>query len=257
MMMPRTVGRRRDALVPVAILCGSFALHAVAVHHAAGGGDNSMMIRLSIVLAPLPVAAFCLVTARHYGNSRVFGRSFLVLGASYAAVFAGEVIFFHFVDAHGLAQFARVGEALFLCAYALLVIHITINVRYFADGFTVRQKWMLALVPALIVLAYSAMFLHNVNYAPAGLFYYNLAFVGASSVVLALTLLAFSVFVGTAMTPAWRALLAGIAVGTVGDLAYNYAYTLDAYEFGDVSGPLWNASHAIVIYALYLHRRSI
>lgn len=256
MMMPRTVGRR-DALVPVAILCGSFVLHAVAVHHAAGGDGSNMMIRLSIVLAPLPVAAFCLVTALHYGNSRVFGRSFLVLGASYAAVFAGEVIFFHFVDAHGLAQFTRAGEALFLGAYVLLAVHVTINVRYFAGGFTVRQKWILALVPVLIVLAYSAMFLYNVDHAPAGPFYYNLVFAGASSAVLALTLVAFSVFVGTAMTPAWRALLAGIAVGTVGDLAYNYAYTLDAYEFGDVSGPLWNASHAIVIYALYLHRRSI
>ena len=255
MMMPRTVGRR-DALVPVAILCGSFVLHAAAVHHAAGGGDD-MMIRLSIVLAPLPVAAFCLVTARHYGNSKIFGRSFLVLGASYAAVFAGEVMFFHFVDAHGLAQFARAGETLFLCAYVLLAVHVTINVRYFAGRFTVRQKGMLASVPALVVLAYSAMFLHSVDHAPAGLFYYNLVFVGASSVVLALTLVAFSVFVGTAMTPVWRALLAGIAVGTVGDLAYNYAYTLGAYEFGDVSGPLWNASHVIVIYALYLHWRNI
>ena len=255
MMMSRTVGRR-DALVPLAILCGSFVLHAVAVHHAAGGGDD-MVIRLSIMLAPLPVAAFCLVTARHYGNSKIFGRSFLVLGASYAAVFAGEVIFFHFVDAHGLAQFARAGETLFLYAYVLLAAHVTINVRYFAGRFTVRQKGMLASVPALVVLAYSAMFLYNVDHAPAGLFYYNLVFVGASSVVLALTLVAFSVFVGTAMTPAWRALLAGIAVGTVGDLAYNYAYTLGAYEFGDVSGPLWNASHAIVIYALYLHRRNI
>ena len=95
------------------------------------------------------------------------------------------------------------------------------------------------------------------SYEPTGEFYYNLVFVSASSVVLAVTAVAFLVFSDTAMSPAWFALLAGIAIGTVGDLSYGYAYALGVYEFTDVSGPLWSASHFIVVYALYMHQKKI
>lgn len=244
----------RVLAVMAAIVCGAFALHAASLWSGAEHGDA--IIRVSIMLSPLPAAAFCFLTSRFYGYSRVFGRSFAVLGAAYALVFAGEAIFFHFVDTLGLSEFSGIGESLFLGSYAMLMLHIVTNVRYFAKGLTTPQKALVASVPLLVALAFSWAFLGAADAVTGGL-YYNLVFVVASSTILALCVVAFLIFWGTAMGTAWLALLAGIAVGTVGDLVYGYSYALDAYEFGNASGPLWNASHAIVIYALYLHQKSI
>lgn len=253
---------RRGVIIPAAILCAAFALHVFALEYGRygedGGHNDDMIIRLSIALSPLFVSVFCFMTSRHYGNSRIFGRSFAVLGVSYALVFAGEMIFFHFVDTLGIEWSAQAGESLFLCAYVFLALHMIINVRYFAGKLTVAQKAALFVLPASVVISYCALFMAygggDIKYDQ---FQYNLVFVCASSLILALCVVSFSVFASTIMTVAWFVLLVGIIVGTTGDLSYNYAYALGTYGFEDVSGPLWNASHVMVAYALYLHRQCI
>ena len=138
MIMMSSLATKRAAAVPCVILCGVFALYAAM----AQSGDDDF-IRALIVLSPLPAAVFCFLTARHYGNSRVFGRSFLILGVSYAMVFSGEVIFFQLVDTMSLAEFSRIGEALFLASYVLLAAHVMINTRYFAEKYTrIKRHWL-------------------------------------------------------------------------------------------------------------------
>lgn len=240
--------------VMAAVVCGAFVLHAASLWSDTEYGY--VIIRMSIMLSPLPAAVFCFLTSKFYGYSRVFGRSFAILGVSYTLVLVGEVIFFYFVDTSGLLEFARAGEALFLGSYAMLMLHIIVNVRYFVKSLTTLQKTLAVSIPLLVVLAFSWTFVGVGNSATEGL-YYNLVFVMASSTILALCAVAFLIFWGTAMAPAWLVLFVGITVGTIGDLVYGYSYALDAYEFGNVSGPLWNASHAIVVYALYLHQKNI
>ena len=250
---------KRSVMIPVVILCFAFALHVFALEYDRydDSGDD-MLIRLSIVLSPLFVAVFCFMTARYYDNSRIFGRSFVVLCVSYVLVFVGEMVFFYFVDTLAIEQSAQIGELFFLCAYVFLALHMLINIRYFARRLTALQMIVIPVVSASVVISYCAVF---VVYGGGDIaheqFQYNLVFVCASSLILGLCVVSFFVFASTVMTTAWLVLLVGIAIGTVGDLSYNYAYALGTYGFEDVSGPLWNASHVTVAYALYLHRQYI
>ena len=118
------------------------------------------------------------------------------------------------------------------------------------------QRLMLVVIPGIILLGYS-MVLMGTSFEDPVDFYYYLSFVTASSIVLGLATVAFTLFRQTALYSAWFVLLIGIAIGTFGDILYNYAATLGVYSYGDFSNVLWIASPLIMVYALYKHQKSI
>ncbi len=217
--------------------------------------ESFILTRIGIVVSPLAVSVSCFIISKMYGNSKVFGKSYLLLGLGFFSAFVGEMIFFHYVDTLNFEEYSLLGEFFIFLSYPLMMAHIIINVRYFTEKLTKFQKFLLVSVPVALILGYSLVtgtLVTNVDD-----FYYYLAFVTASSIVLGLAVVAFTLFRKTMLISAWFVLLIGIIVGTIGDILYNYAYTLGVYSFGDFSNILWIASPLIIIYALYKHQKSI
>ena len=214
-------------------------------------GDSYAVIRASIVAMPAAAAACCMAVWRTYNGSRVFGRSFLALGAAYTAVFAGEALYYFHLDPSGAHDgWEGVAEALFLTSYPLFVIHVLINTRYFAGRMGRRM-----VVPAgasAAVAGYVAWVGLAAPQVWAGALH-----VAASVALLGYAALAFITFRHTALHAPWTLLLSGITLGTAGDIMYRHAYALELYAFGDPSTGLWVASCMVVIYALYRHYRAV
>ena len=218
--------------------------------------DLSIVSRIILVVSPIAVSISCFIIAKIYGMSKVFGKSYFLLGLGFFSVFAGEITYFHYVDTLLHEGYSIIGDFFFLASYPFKIAHIFINMRYFVDRLTYFQKSLLCVIPVAMILGYSLV-VFSVGLDNADEFAYSLIFVIASSVVLALTVVAFTLFRQTVLISAWFVLLTGIAIGTVGDILYNYAYALGVYSFSSLLHTIWIASSLIMIYALYKHQQSI
>jgi len=191
-----------------------------------------------------------------YGGSKVFGKSYFLLGLANFSFFIGESIFFFYLDAYNTYDYAIIAELFFMFATPFILAHIIINIRYFAEKIEDYQKILLIIIPTVIIIGYSLF----VNINPpddSSDFYFGLLFVSKSSVILGFTVMAFTIFRQTALFAPWFLLLIGIFVATAGDIVFRYSYTLEFYDFGNASTSLWLASSMILIYALYKHQKSI
>ena len=240
--------------IPLLIFGMSIVFHVASIF--SESFDLSTFTRIAIVVFPLAVAISCFFISKNYGNSKVFGKSYFLLGIGFFSAFIGEIIFFYYVDFLLYDGYSILGDIFIFSAYPLMMAHIVINVRYFVEKLENFQKLLLIGIPAAIILGYSLV-LTNIPLEDNGEFYYYLPFVFASSIVLGLATVAFTLFRKTALISAWFVLLIGIAIGTIGDILYNYASTLGIYSFSDFSNVLWIASPLIMIYALYKHQKSI
>jgi len=245
---------KRSYKIPLLIFGAVIAFHITSMF--SESFDLSIFTRTAIVLTPLGVSVSCFFISKNYGHSKVFGKSYFLLGVGFFSTFLGELVFFYYVDFLLYEQYSILGDILIFATYPFMMAHIIINVRYFVEKLENTQKLLLIGLPAVIILGYSLV-LANIPFADTGEFYYYLPFVSASSIVLGLATVAFTLFRETALISAWFVLLIGIAIGTIGDILYNYAATLGVYSFGDFSNVLWVASPLIMIYALYRHQKSI
>ena len=239
-------GRAEYWVVPAAIAAAAVSVQ-LSFHIPVEGGEPYAVIRAAIVVLPLAASVCCFAVALKYDVSRIFGRSFLVLGVAYAAVFIGEAAYYFYLDPAGMPDHAAV-EALFLVSYPLFVLHVLINVSYFVQK--VGVWWLL---PCTVTLAVTVLYVLWTGAHPP---YLDVLTVACSSALLGLAALAFVLFRGTALSKPWLVLLAGILLGTVGDVAYRHAHALGKYSFEDPSAGLWVASGMVVIYALYRHCRT-
>jgi len=218
--------------------------------------ESSLLIRVSIVVLPLAVSISSFVISRIYGGSKVFGKSYFLLGMSYFLFFIGEAIYFFYLDPYQDYTYSTFVQLFFIFSTPFILSHIIINIRYFAEKLEDYQKILLILIPTITILLYSFL----VNISPpedSSDFYYNLIFVVTSSLMLAFTIVGFTVFRYTALFVPWFLLLIGIFLGTAGDIAYRYTSTFGHYDYGDASTSLWLASSMMMIYALYKHQKSI
>ena len=245
---------KKSYQIPAAILAASVGFYLAGTIYELP--NMSLLVRVGIVISPVLVSVACFLTMHNYGHSRIFGKSYALLGIGYMATFVGEMVFFYYVDHLLLREYIMLGDMLIFSSYPFMVGHILINIRYFAHRFEAFQKLLFVVVLAVIFCGYS-LILYGASLSDPSSFYYYLVFVSASSVVLGLAVIAFTVFRHTALASAWRVLLVGIALGTVGDILYNHASTLGVYDFGDFSNILWIASSPVMVYALYMHRQSM
>ena len=245
---------KKSYKIPVLIFAASTGIYLVGLMDESF--DLSLFTRMAIVVTPIAVSLSCFIISKNYNHSRVFGKSYFLLGLGYLSTFVGELVFFYYVDSLHFLEYATLGDILIFVGYPFMMTHIIINARYFAERLEVFQKIMLAIIPGMILLGYSVV-LMEVSFEESGDFYYYLSFVAASSIVLGLATVAFTLFRQTALYSAWFVLLIGIAIGTIGDILYNYAATLGLYSYGDFSNVLWITSPLIMVYALYKHQKSI
>ena len=245
---------KKSYRVPLVIFISSIGLYVL--NFFSSSLDLSLFTRVLIFLSPLVVSVSCFLVSKNYGNSKVFGKSYSLLGLGHFITFVGELVFFYYVDSMRFQEYEILADILIFSGYPFMMAHIFINIRYFVEKLESFQKILLVVIPGVIILGYSVVLL-GIPLEFDGDFFYYLPFVSASSIVLGLATVAFTLFRQTALTAAWFVLLIGIAIGTIGDVLYNYSATLGVYSFGDFSNVLWIASPLIMVYALYKHQKSI
>ena len=218
--------------------------------------ESEIIASTAIVIFPLAVAISSFAVSRNYGGSKIFGKSYFILGVSYLLFFLGEATFYFYIDPFGESGFRMFTEMMFLTSMTLLIMHIVINIRYFAEKFENYQKIMLIVIPSVIVVGYGISLLGAISENPNG-YFFNLVVTAQSAVSLGLIIVAFTVFRQTALFVPWFLLLIGFLFSTMGDTLYRYTDTIASYDTTDPATGLWLASSMMVIYALYKHQKSI
>ena len=217
--------------------------------------ESYLITSTAITFFPLGVAISCFIISNMYG-SKVFGKSYLMLGISYMLFFLGEALYYFYFEPFDTFEYSVISEIFFMVSMPLILGHIIINIRYFIERLESYQKFLLIIIPAIIIFGYSAIFTAN----PVEInddFYFNLIFVIESSIVLGFTVVAFTLFRQTVLFAPWFLLLIGILFSTAGDTLYRYTDTIASYDYADPTTSLWLASSMIMIYALYKHQKSI
>lgn len=240
--------------VPIIIFVLAIIL-VVGLRSRAGLFENAIVFDLLIVILPLIVSVVSFIVSRMYGNSKIFGRSYFLLGLGFFSVFIGEFTYFIF---YGVIddEILEMAAVSFIASYSFTMAHIIINIKYFAEKIEFFQKMILVLIPLFIILAYSYLVYEN-SYDFDDFFYYNLMFVTISAVNLGFVMVGFTLFRKTVLISAWFLLLVGFLVGTIGDLEFRYHHTLGAEYLENSSSVLWITSFMIIAYALYRHQKSI
>ncbi len=230
--------------------------------------ESNFIPHFLIIIFPLGVSVYSFIISKIYGGSKVFGRSYFALGLGYFATFLTEILYVYFYDISG-QDVPVIADYFLFSFYLLLLAHLIINIRYFAERLETFQKVTIVLVPVIFVLGYSLLVFSNplddgsIELSiPRGLFedvsyfYYSLIFVFLSSLTMGFVIVGFSLFRQTVLFSSWLLLLVGISVATIGDLVYHYVQILDGSWVENVTS-LWIASSMIMIYALYKHQKSI
>ena len=216
--------------------------------------ESNLIPHFLIIISPLGVSLYSFTISKIYGGSKVFGRSYFALGLGYFATFLTEILYVYFYDISG-QNVPVIADYFLFSFYLLLLIHLIINIRYFAERLETFQKAIIVLVPGILILVYSLL-VFGTNIDDASYFYYSLIFVFLSSLTMGFVIVGFSLFRQTVLFSSWLLLLVGISVGTIGDLFYYYVEILDGSWVDNVTS-LWIASSMIMIYALHKHQKSI
>ena len=216
--------------------------------------ESNLIPHFLIIIFPLGVSVYSFAISKIYGGSKVFGRSYFALGLGYFATFLTETLYVYFYDISG-QDVPVIADYFLISFYLLVLIHLIVNIRYFAERLETFQKATIVLVPVIFVLIYSLLVFSN-PLDDTSYFYYSLIFVFLSSLTMGFVIVGFSLFRQTVLFSAWLLLLVGISVGTIGDLVYHYVQILDGSWVDNVTS-LWIASNMIMIYALYKHQKSI
>ena len=88
---PASSVRLQYCLVLCAIATIAILIQVSPIVYDAG---QYVVIRTAIMVIPLAVAACCMLVYVRYGGSRIFSRSFLMLGIGNLAVFVGEALYY-------------------------------------------------------------------------------------------------------------------------------------------------------------------
>lgn len=245
---------KKSYKAPIAILA-FVGIITLGLKSRAGIFEQSAIFDILIFLLPLSASIASFAVSNRYGDSKVFGRSYFLLGCGFFATFLGELLYSVYddvLDESILDNF----DYLFVAGCLFTIFHIVINVRYFAEKLESYQKALVVLIPVFIVSMYSFLVFAN-SHEPDYYFYFNLLFVALSAVILGLVIAGFTLFRHTVLISAWFLLLIGFFVGTIGDLEFRYYHTFGGDYLGNNSTVLWIASNIILVYALYRHQKAI
>jgi len=208
------------------------------------------------IVNPLVASIVSFLIAKRYGNSMVFGKAYLILGAALFMMFLGESSWYYIQNILKEEPFPSIADVFFFAFYPLAIGHIILNIRFFGTKFDVKTKLWLVSLPTAIIVIYTILTLQQnseLNFD----FFYGLIFVVFSSSLLSLSLLGALSFRGGTLSIAWSLLMVGILLTTIGDVWYFYLQTFDAYVEGHPVELFWYSSYWVITYGLYKHKKAI
>lgn len=195
------------------------------------------------------------VTRRYWG-SEVFGKTYLSLSIAFILLGAGDLTYIYYDWYTDEAPYPSLADVFFLLFYPFAAFHLVKNIKYFKKDLKVGPKIAIPALAILIVGVFAYMSYDLIEEEPFD-FYFGLLFVLASAVIFALAILGAAVFRDSILGTAWLLLAAGIFAFTIADVWYYYLEIVDGYTGDHFVNTLWVLGNAVIVYALYKHRKTI
>ena len=219
--------------------------------------DNSdFIISIVSIINPLAAAVAGFIVTFRYKDSRVFGKSYLLLSLGFLSACVGEVTYLIYDLVLNIEPYPSIADIFFFAYSPFLIAHLVINIRFFQPKTKLITKLWVSGIPIIIILLYiwfSLSEIGEVNFD----FYYGIIFVSATSVALSLTILGTKIFKEGVLGKSWAILLLGILALTFADDVYYYLEIPGNYDLTHPVNILWYAGYWIVAYALLKHKKTI
>lgn len=208
------------------------------------------------VINPLAASVAAFYVSRKYHDSKVFGKSYLVLAIGLLSMGLGELTYLYYDFVLHEDPYPSIADVFFFGFYPLVFYHIVKNVKFFNAKIDIPTKILIIALPISITALYSYLSFQQIGEANFD-YYYGLIFITSSSTVLAAGIMGARVFRQGLLGVAWLVLVIGILLTTVGDVWYYYLETFDQYTLIHPVNLFWYASYWVIAYALYKHQNAI
>jgi len=214
--------------------------------------DIEVSVTIVSIASPLAVGIAALVISKRYWESNVLGKSYLALSSAFLFVSAAEISYILLEFVYDIDPYPSFADIFFFLLYPLSMIHLIINIRFFAEKIAISRKLGIIVLTSILILSYSYFaFLETQEFNFD--FVYGIIFVGGSSAVLSAAIFGVIVTSKIPLGRAWLLLLFGISLGMVGDFWYNLLEISGSYTVVHIVNLTWYSSYWIIVYSLFKH----
>jgi len=222
--------------------------------------DNEEQMEISIIVVSLSsqiiVGIVAVIVSKKYQGSKVFGRAFLFLAAAFFSLAIGETIYNVSLFVFNVDPFPSVADIFFFLLYPFTLVYLIINIKFFRIKNNLKDILLitgliLSIVSVYSFLAFDAIGEFNID------FFYGLIFISGASLITSIGVYAAIKVRKIPLGRSWILLVAGILLGTIGDIWYQYLEILGGYGTSHVVNLFWYASYLVIIYSLYKHYKII
>lgn len=246
-----TVNFKIIAVIIVAILFFHFYVNFVL-----DVGSSDVVISITSFINPLAASLASFLVSYRYKDSKIFGRSFVILGFAFLAIFLGEVSYLIYDLVLDIDPYPSFADLFFFLEYPLILIPIIMHLRFFLPSFSKIAKIWLILLPVVITSGYFAFSWITIGEFNLD-FYLGILFVAASSLTLGFVLFASSVFRQSELGKAWLLLAISLVALNIGDVGYYYIELGEGYDLQHPINLFWYASYWLAFYSLIKHKELI
>lgn len=226
---------------------------------------SSYIIEIAFIISPLVAGIFTFVIAGLYKLSKVFGRSYLLLGFGYLCSVTAELLFGIQNDIMKVDSYPSIADPFYASLNIFLIVYIIINTRFFSQkmysnsgmrGYIeIRTLLLFISVFCIIVLSYIFISAIHENFQISFEFFYGLFFVILAGITLPFLLYAVLLFKNSILGKVWHVLLFAFIILIMGDVWYYYLEIFGQYHVFHPVNIFWLSSYWIQIYALYKHKK--
>jgi hypothetical protein len=238
----------------VLIIAAVVTTHVI-VNFGLSNYDGETIISIIAIINPLASGIAGVFVGLRYAGTKVFQRAYVTLGMGYLCVAVGEMFYYIYDVIFDEPPFPSIADAFFLVFYPLIIIHLLVNIRFFAPKIPkVSTLAWLTILP----IAITVFFVNVYGDLENGLeFAISIGYVIPAAVSLALTIYGTIIFKEGIIGKVWLILLFGVLSITFADIWYSYLEANDGFDLKHPVNVFWYAGYWIIVYSLYKHKQSI
>jgi len=207
-------------------------------------------------VSSLIVGITALFVAKRYWGSKIFGKTYLALAIGFILLFVGDLVYNYYLLVLDEDPYPSLADIFFIAFYAFAAYHLIKNINYFKKDLSWTTKVSVVAVALVMILGFATFTLETLYDDPV-VYFMSMGYVVSSAIVLALALLAGTVFRNSVLGPAWAMLIIGIFLYSVADIWYYYLEEIEEFSITDPVNTLWIVSNAFMVYALYKHKKTL
>lgn len=207
-------------------------------------------------LSSLAVGIVAFTVAKRYRGSPVFGKTYFALAIGFVLAFVGELVYNYYSMVLFEDPYPSIADVFFIAFYFFAAYHLIKNIKYFKKDLGSGAKLVVPAISIAMIVGFGLFTLETFESNP-DVYLMSMAYVVSSAVVLALALLGAAIFRHSVLGVAWLLLAAGIVGYSIADVWYYYLEEIEEYTLTSPVNTLWILSNALMIYALYKHKKTI